>query len=59
MGGQSNWKLHVAVFADTEQRVFSNDPKVSFFHAFSLRRSCWRSSPVNFKLRHYQGDSGW
>ena len=31
-GGQSSGKLHVAVFADAEQRIFSHYPKFSLRH---------------------------
>ena len=47
-------KLHVAVFADAELWGFAHDPKVSLCHAPSLRRPCWRSSPVEIKRHHYR-----
>jgi hypothetical protein len=32
---------------------FAHDPKFSLCHAPSLRRPCWRSTPVDFKRHHY------
>jgi hypothetical protein len=47
-------KLHVAVFADAEQRLFSHNPKFSLCHVPSLRRPNWHSTPVEIKRHHYR-----
>jgi hypothetical protein len=37
--------------------MVAHDPKFSLFHAPSLRRPCWHSSPVEIKRHHYPTDS--